>query len=175
MHGHPPHGLFHPLVKPQLAKRVLLGGVLARRVARGAYLIHRHRDPKRGVGLVPDLFIRPVIIQVCAVDHRVEGGVVFLARQNVACFLVLLVADAVGVGACGGDEEVQRLGARITRALGHHVEQGPVGLGVQLVEYDTGDVEPVLGVRLSREHLVEAVGRLVDDPLLTAEDFHPLR
>ena len=90
-------------------------------------------------------------------------------------FWVLFVADAVGVGACGGDEEVLRLGARITLALGHHVEQGPVGLSVQLVEHHTGDVEPVLGVRLSEEHLVEAVGRLVDDALLGGQDLHPLR
>ena len=124
---------------------------------------------------MPDIFARPVIIHISAVDHRVEGRVVFLTRENVTRFLVLLVADTVGVSTCGGDEEVQRLGTRVTGAFRHHVEQGPVGLSVQLIKDDTGDVEPMLGVRLRREHLVEAVGRLVDDPLLTAEDFHPLR
>ena len=71
---------------------------------------------------------------------------------------MLLETHAVGVCPRGGDQEIQGLGAGVTRPFGHDVEQGPVWLGVQLIEDHPGDVEAVLGVRLSRQHLVEAIG-----------------
>ena len=44
-------------------------------------------------------------------------------------------------------------------------------MGVQLIEYHTVDVKAVLTVGLSGEHLIEAVGRLIDDPFLGGQYF----
>ena len=78
----------------------------------------------------------------------------------------------MGVGSGGGDQEVQRLHAGIAGALGHDIKELSVGLCVQLVEHDAVDVEAMLRVGLRRQHLVEAVGGLVDDPLLGSENLH---
>jgi len=172
LHRHPAHGLLHPLVEPQLAEDVLLARILARALTCGAHLLDRDGLPQRGVGLFPDLRIRPVLALVGPVDHRVEGAVVLAALQDIARLLVLLMADGVRVASGRGDQKEQRLGARVARALGHHVEELAVGLGVQLVEHHAVDVEAVLGVRLGREHLVEAVVGQVHDALGGGQYLH---
>ena len=73
-----------------------------------------------------------------------------------------------------GDQEVQRLHAGVTGALRHDVEQLSVGLCVQLVEDYAVDVEAVLRICFRRQHLVEAVRRRVNDPLLGGENLHAL-
>ena len=81
----------------------------------------------------------------------------------------------MGVRACRCNKKVQRLHSGIARALGHDIKELPVGLRVQFVEHDAVDVEAMLRVGLRRQHLVEAVGGLVDDPLLGSEDLHAAR
>lgn len=166
LHGHPAHCLFYPLVQAELPEGVLLGGVLLGRVTRRPHLINAHRDAQGGVGFLPHLGVCPIIALVRAVDHRVEGGVDLPAFQNIFGLLVCLVADGAGVGTSGGDKEVERLHPGIARAFGHDIKQLSVGLGVQFVKDHPVDVEAVLAVCLCRQHLVEGVCGLIDDPLL---------
>ena len=77
-----------------------------------------------------------------------------------------LITDGMGVRPRRGDEEIQRLHPGVPGALGHDVKQLPVRLRVQLVKHHAVDVEAMLGIRLRRKHLVEGIGRRVDDPLL---------
>ena len=83
-----------------------------------------------------------------------------------------LIADAVGVGTGCRDKEVERLHTGITGAFCHNIKELSVRLGVQLIKNDAVDIEAVLGVGLSGQHLIEAVGRLVDDTLLGSEYLH---
>ncbi len=117
---------------------------------------------------MPHGFIGPIIILRRPIYDWIESGGDLFAVQNVLGFLVLLVADAVGVGAGGCYQEVQRLGASVPTVFIHHVEERPVGLSVQVVEHDTGNVEAMLRIRLSRKHLIKTVGGFVDDALLGA-------
>lgn len=112
---------------------------------------------------MPHGLVGPVILAVRAVNDRIERRIKLFACEDVFGFLMLLITNTVRVGTRCRDEEVQRLGASITRTFGHDVEQGAARLGVQFVEDNAGDVEPVLRIRLSREDLVEAVGWFVDD------------
>ena len=80
-----------------------------------------------------------------------------------------LIADAVGVGTGCRDKEVERLHTGITGAFCHNIKELSVWLGVQLIKNDTVDIEAVLGIGLSGQHLIEAVGRCVDDTLLGSE------
>ena len=169
LHGHPPHGLLHPLVQAELAEGVLLGGVLPRGLVGGPDLLHLDGDPEGRVRLLPDLRVGPVVVLLRAVDDGVERRVGLPPLQDVLGLLVRLVADAVDVGPGRGDQEVERLRPGVAGPLRHDVEELPVGLGVQLVEDDPVDVEAVLGVGLRRQHLVEGICRQVDDPLRRGE------
>ena len=148
LHRHPAHSLFHPLVQSELPEGVLLGGILLGGVTRRPHLVDAHCDAQGGVGFFPHLGVRPIVPLVRAVDHGIEGGVDFPALQDVLGLLVCLVADGAGIGASGGDEEVERLHPGVARAFGHNIEQFSVGLGVQLVKDHPVDVESVLAVRL---------------------------
>ena len=87
----------------------------------------------------------------------------FPSLKDVLCLLMHLVADAVGVVSGSGYKKEQRLPSAVTAALGHHIVQFPVRLGMQLIEYDPARVEAMLVRNISRQHLVFAVGRIVDD------------
>ena len=78
------------------------------------------------------------------------------------------------IRSCRGDQKVQRLHAGIAGALGHNIKELPVGLGVQLIEDDAMNIEAVLGIGLRRQHLIKAVRRRIDDPLLGGQNLHPL-
>ena len=143
-------------------------------LAGGPDFIDADRDAERGIGLLPDLRVCPIIGFICAVDDRIEGRVDFPALQNILGLLMGLIADAVGVRTGGGNQEVERLHPGIAGALGHDIKELPVGLGMQLVEHHTVDIEAVLGICLRRQHLIEAVGGLIDDSLLGGQDFHSL-
>jgi hypothetical protein len=147
----------------------LLGGVTRR-----PHLVDAHCDAQGGVGLFPHFGVRPIVLLVRAIDHRVKGGIDLPALQNILGLLVCLVADGAGVGASGGDKEVERLHPGVAGAFGHDIEQLSVGLGVQLVKDHPVDVESVLAVCLRRQHLVKTVGGLVDDAFLRGQDLHPL-
>ena len=163
------------MVQAELPKGILFAGILSGRFAGGSDLVDPDRDTQRRVGFPPDLRVRPVLGFIRAIDHRVEGRVDLPALKDVLGLLVRLVANGVGVGPGSGNQEVQRLHSGIARALGHDIKELPVGLRVQLVEHDAVDVEAMLRVGLRRQHLVEAVGGLVDDPLLGSEDLHAAR
>ena len=75
VHWHPPYGLLHPLIQPQLSEAVLLGGILPCRIARRLYLVYTDRDTERRIRPLPDLRVCPILILLCAVDHRIEGRV----------------------------------------------------------------------------------------------------
>ncbi|CRH93368.1 Uncharacterised protein [Chlamydia trachomatis] len=174
MHGHPPHALFDPLVEAKLSERVLLSRILPGRGAGLADFLNRNRDPQARISLMPHVLVGPVILSVSTVDDRVERRVMFLACEDVFSFLMLLITNRMRVGTGRRDEEVQRLRASITRTLGHHVEQGTARLGVEFVEDDTRNVEPVLRIRLSAQHLIEGVGGLVNNPLLRGKNLDTL-
>ena len=173
-HRHPTDRLLHPLVKPQLAEGVLLGGVLPRGLEGRLHLVWLDGDAQGRVGLPPHLGVGPVVLRLRPVDDGVERRVGLPPLEYVLGLLVRLVADAVDVGPGRGDQEVERLRSRVAAALRHDVEELPVGLGVQLVEDDPVDVEAVLRVSLGGQHLVEAVRRDEDDPLVRGEDPAPL-
>ncbi|MPN04534.1 hypothetical protein SDC9_151775 [bioreactor metagenome] len=160
------------MVEPELTEHILLARVLPCAVTGRLHLLEGDGMPKRRVGFLPRLCIGPVVVLLRAVDHRVEGLVVFATFDDVLGLLVLLVADGVLVGACRGDQKEQRLGSGITGALGHDIEKLSIRLSVQFVEDHPMDIEPVLGVGLGGEHLVEAVGRQVHDALGSGEDLH---
>lgn len=166
LHRHPAYRLFYPLVQAELSEGVLLSGILLGGLTRRPHLVDAHRDTQGGVGLLPHLGVCPIVPLVRAIDHRVKGGVDFPALQNILGLLVCFVADGAGVSASRGDEEVERLHPGIARAFGHDIKQLSVGLGVQFVKDHPVDVEAVLAVCLCRQHLVEGVCGLIDDPLL---------
>ena len=62
----------------------------------------------------------------------------------------------------------------ITGALRHNIKELSVGLGVQLIEYDTVNIEAVLRVGLCRKDLVEAVRRRIHDSLGSGQYFAAL-
>ena len=174
LHRHPAYRLFYPLVQAELPEGVLFGGILLGRVTRRPYLVDAHRDAQGGVGFLPHLGVCPIVPLVCAIDHGIESGVDLPALQNILGLLVCLVADGAGVGASRGDEEVERLHPGVAGTFGHDIEQLSVGLGVQLVKDNPVDVESVLAVRFRRKHLIEGVGRRVDDAFGRGEDFDSL-
>ena len=59
----------------------------------------------------------------------------FSAFQNVLCFLVNFIADAVGVRSGSGNQEVQRLHSGIAGTFGHNIKQ----LSVRLVVPNLGN------------------------------------
>ena len=50
--------------------------------------------------------------------------------------------------------------------MGHDIIQQPVWLRVELIEYDTVNIQAVLCIRFRRQHLIEAVERCVHQTLL---------
>ena len=174
MHWHPPHRLLDPLIQAQLTERVLLRGILFRRFTRRLDLVDTDCDAERRICFLPDLRVRPVVRFLRAVDHRIECRVDLPSFKNVLGFLVGLVTDRFRVCPGSGDEEVQRLHARVAGAFCHDVEQLPVRLCVQLIEHHAVDVEAVLGIRLRGQHLIKAVGRQIDHALHGGVDLHAL-
>ena len=53
----------------------------------------------------------------------------------------------VGVCSGSGDQEIQRLHSGIAGAFGHNIKELSVGLSVQLIKYNTVDIEAVLTCR----------------------------
>ncbi len=76
-----------------------------------------------------------------------------------------LIANTVDVIARSGNQKVKRLHPGIARAFSHDVKQSPVWLGVQLIKHHAVDVETMLRICFSRQHLIKAICRQVDEPL----------
>ena len=161
------------MIESELPERVLLGGVLFCGLAGRFDLVDPDCDPERRVCLLPDLRVRPIVVLVCTVDHRIECRIDLPAFQQILCLLVRFVADGFRVCPGSGYKEVKRLHTSIARALGHNVKELPVRLGVQLVKHHAVDIEPVLRVRLCGQHLVETVRWQVHDPLRSRQDLDP--
>ena len=68
---------------------------------------------------------------------------------------MVLIADAVAVRTGRCDQEVQRLGPGIAGALGEYIHQVPVGLGMKLIQYQTGHIQAMLGPDLCRQDLIK--------------------
>ena len=159
------------MIKAQLPEGILFTGVLLCRFAGRFYLVNADRDTERGICLFPHLRISPVLIRFRAVNDRIKGWIDLPAVEDVLRFLVDFIADGVCVIPCSGNQEIQRLHSGITGALCHYIKEFPVWLGVQLIKYHAVDIKAVLTVGLSGEHLIEAVGRLIDDPFLGGQYF----
>ena len=98
---------------------------------------------KRRIRLVPRLLGIPVVIIVQAVDHRIEGRINAPAVQNIFCFRVILVADAVAIRSGGCDQEVQRLRSCIAGALRKNIHKASIRLGMKLIKHQTGNIQTV--------------------------------
>ena len=61
VHRHPAHRLFHPLVKSQLSEGVLFAWVLLGGLAGVFDLVDTNCNAEGGIGLLPDLRVRPII------------------------------------------------------------------------------------------------------------------
>ena len=61
VHGHPADCLFNPLVQAQLTESVLFAGILLCRFTGILHLIDADCDAQGGIGLFPDLRVRPII------------------------------------------------------------------------------------------------------------------
>jgi hypothetical protein len=60
----------------------------------------------------------------------------------------------------------------LSRFLGYNIKQLSIWLSVKLVKHNAVNIKPVFGIGLSREYLIEAVGRLVNNTLLGSQYFH---
>ena len=174
VHGHPAHGLFHPLVQSQLPEHVLVGGRFQRLMVGVAYLVDGDGVPQRWVGLVPVLLILPVSVVRKAKDHGIESRIVLAPFEDVQRLLVDFPADGVAVSARCGEQKPQRLFARVAAALRHDVVEGARGLGVQLVEDTGGHIQAVFGRHLAGEYLIDAPCWLVDHALHGGDDLDAL-
>ena len=90
----------------------------------------------------------------------------FSTLQNVLCFLVNFIADAVGVRSGCGNQKVQWLHSCIAGAFGHDIKQLSIRLRMQFIKHHSVDVETMLGISFCGKHLIEAVGRDVHNTLL---------
>ena len=91
--------------------------------------------------------------------------------QNIHRFLMHLPADGIAVCTGGGEEEPQRLPARVAAALGHYVVKGASGLRVKLVEDAGGNVQAVLGRHFTGQHLIDASRWLIHHALGGRDDL----
>ncbi len=66
--------------------------------------------------------------------------------QDIQCFLVGFVADALRVCPRRGDQEIERLQTCVAGTLGHHVKELPIRLRMELVKHNPVHIEAVLGV-----------------------------
>ena len=89
----------------------------------------------------------------------------FPASHDIQRLGVQLIADGFLIRACGRDQKVQRLLPGITGALGENIVQFPVGLGMDLVQHEAGNVQAVLGPDLCGKDLIETGIGVVHDPL----------
>ena len=144
IHRHPADRLLYPLVEPKLPESILLTRILLGRFTSRFDLVDTYRDAEGRVSLFPHLGVCPVLILGSTVNDRIESRIDLPAFCDINGFLVYLVADGVGVVACCGDQEIQRLHPGITRALEHDIKEFPIGLGVQFIEDHTVGIEAVL-------------------------------
>nr|DAO53593.1 MAG TPA: hypothetical protein [Caudoviricetes sp.] len=174
IHGHPSDCLLDPLVQTKLSEGVLFAGVLLRRFTGILDLVNAYRDAEGGIGLFPDLRVRPIIRFLCTIYNGVKGVVDLPAGNDVLRFLVYLVADGLRIVARCGDKEIQRLHSGVAGAFGHDIKQLAIGLRMQFVKHHTMSIETVLVAHIGRKHLVYTSRRLINEPLLGIQYLDPL-
>ena len=177
-HRHPTHRLFYPLIQTQLPKGVLFAGSLLCRITRSHHLIHSNGFIQTWVCLFPHLWVSPVLGFICSIDNRIESRIMLSAFQNVLCFLVNFIADAVGVRSGSGNQEVQRLHSGIAGTFGHNIKQLSVRLRMQFIKHNPVNVETMFAIGFSRKHLIEAVCWCVYNSFLCSkypDSFHQSR
>ena len=86
----------------------------------------------------------PVILIGQTIDHRVKGVVNFPTVQQVKGFHVQLIADTLLVRAGRGNQEEQRLFTGVTGTFGQDIVELAVGLGMDLIQHQTGHIQAVL-------------------------------
>jgi len=165
-HWHPSNRLFYPLIQTQLSECVLFTRILSGRIASSFNFIHSDSNAKRGICFFPNFWRSPVFRFICTVNHRIECWIDFSAFQNIFCLLMRFITNRMRVRPSRGDEKIQRLHSGITRTFGHNIKELSVWLRMQFIEHHSMDVETMLGIRLCRKHLIEAVGRNIHDTLL---------
>ena len=154
------------MIEAKLSEGVLLTGVLLGGLAGILHLVDAHRDAEGWIGFLPDLWVRPIVRLVSAIDDGIEGVVDLPPLDDVLGLLVDLIADGLRIVAGRGDEEIQRLHSCIAGAFGHDIKELAVRLGVQLIEHHTVGVEAVLVADVGGKHLVDTARWLINEPLL---------
>ena len=174
VHGHPAGGGARPLAQVELPKLHFLGGILLRAFTGRLVILDVHSLTQRRIHRLPDLRVCPVRVRGRGIHHRVEGGIVLAALQNVQRLGMHLIADRILVASRRGNDEVQRLLSGRAGALRHNVKQLSVGLAQQLVE-DTGmNVVAVLGRNLRGQHLINSASRQIHEAFLALHNLDAL-
>ena len=174
VHRHPARSRVRPLAQMKLPELHFLGGILLGGGAGGFIVFNIHGLPEGGIDSLPDLGISPVGLIRDGIHHRVEGGIMFPAFQDVDGLGVYLVADGILVRSRRGNDEIQGLLSGRAGALRHDVEQLAIGLAQQFVEDAGVDVVSVFRGDLGGKRLVDGSGRQVDQALLAFHDFDAL-
>ena len=164
IHLHPPGALFYPLVQTELPEHVLLCCIFFCTDICILHFLNINCISEGGICFIPYFLTRPVILIGCTVNNRVEGRVDFSSLNDIQCLLVLFKTHGIPVRSCRCDQEEQGLCSCITGTLGHDIEQFPIRLCMQLIKDNRMDIQAVLGICLSRQHLIEAVGRFIYKP-----------
>ena len=151
----PGHGAADPLIQSQLPKHILFCRIGKCLPVCIPDTVDLNGVSQGGICLVPGFLIIPVLTVIQSVNHRIEGRVDALALQDILCLGMILIADAVPVCTGRCNQEVQRLCSRIAGALGQDIHQVTVGLGMQLVQHQTGHIQSMLGSDFCRQHLIE--------------------
>ena len=96
------------------------------------------------------------------------------AFQNVLCFLMCFIANAVCI--CSGcrNQKIQWLHTGIPGAFGHNIKQFSIRLRMQFIKHHTMNVKTMLRVCLCGKHLIETICRCINNSFLRCKDFHTL-
>ena len=165
--------MLDPLVQTKLSEGVLFAGVLLRRFTGILDLVNAYRDAEGGIGLFPDLRVRPIIRFLCTIYNGVKGVVDLPAGNDVLRLLMYLIADGLRIVARCGDKEIQRLHSGVAGAFGHDIKQLAIGLRMQFVKHHTMSIETVFVADIGREHLVDTARRLINEPFLGVQYLDP--
>lgn len=124
--------------------------------------------------LFPHLWVCPVVLLRRTVNHWVEGRVVLSAINNIKRFLMNLPADAVLVISGGGDQKYS--GCILASPLPLVITSYNFLFGwvCRLIEHHAMGVKTVLVADVGGEHLINAPGRLIDEPFGCVQYFDTL-
>ena len=165
----------HPHIQTKLLEHVLLCRVVQCFLVRIPDTLDLDGLAERGIGFIPVGFIVPVILIGQTIDHWVKGVVDLTAIQQIKCFHVQFVANALFIRAGRGDQEEQRLLTGITGTFGKDIVEFSVWLGMYLIQHQTRHVQTVLRANFSRQNLIESCVPVVHDALRSRHDLAPFQ